>query len=33
MIQGQDNLSSKALKNELIGTVRAIHKLSPKKRR
>lgn len=31
MIQGQDNLSSKALKNELIGTVRAIHKLSPKK--
>lgn len=30
MIQGQDNLSSKALKEELIGTVRAIHKLTPK---
>ncbi|NOT52312.1 MAG: ABC transporter permease [Chitinophagaceae bacterium] len=31
MVQGQDDLSSKALKNELTGTVRAIHKLSPKK--
>jgi putative ABC transport system permease protein len=31
MIQGQDNLSSKALKDELTGNVRAIHKLSPKK--
>ncbi|HYM94935.1 MAG TPA: ABC transporter permease [Chitinophagaceae bacterium] len=29
MIQGQDNLSSKALKNDLTGSVRAIHKLSP----
>ncbi|HEY6064486.1 MAG TPA: ABC transporter permease [Chitinophagaceae bacterium] len=31
MIQGQDNLSSKALKDDLTGTMRAIHKLSPKK--
>jgi putative ABC transport system permease protein len=29
MIQGQDNLNSKALKEDLIGTIRAIHKLSP----
>ena len=29
MIQGQDNLSSKALKDELTGTMRAIHKLPP----
>jgi putative ABC transport system permease protein len=29
MIQGQDNLTSKALKDELTGTVRAIHRLSP----
>ncbi len=31
MVQGQENLSSKALKDELTGTVRAIHKLTPKK--
>jgi putative ABC transport system permease protein len=31
MVQGQDNLSSKALKDDLTGTMRAIHKLSPKK--
>lgn len=31
MVQGQDNLSSKALKDDLIGTMRAIHKLSPTK--
>ena len=31
MVQGLDNLSSKALKDELTGTVRAVHKLSPKK--
>jgi putative ABC transport system permease protein len=31
MIQGLDNLSSKALKDDLTGTMRAIHKLSPKK--
>jgi putative ABC transport system permease protein len=31
MIQGLDNLSSKALKDDLTGTVRAIHKLSPTK--
>lgn len=31
MVQGQDKLSSKALKDELTGSVRAIHKLSPKK--
>lgn len=30
MVQGQDNLSSKALKDDLQGTMRAIHKLSPK---
>jgi putative ABC transport system permease protein len=29
MIQGQDNLNSKALKDDLTGVVRAIHKLSP----
>src|SRR5688572_11075954 len=29
MVQGLDNLSSKALKDDLIGTMRAIHKLSP----
>ena len=29
LVQGQDNLSSKALKDDLIGTMRAIHKLSP----
>ncbi|OQY92038.1 MAG: hypothetical protein B6D37_15515 [Sphingobacteriales bacterium UTBCD1] len=29
MIQGQDNLTSKALKDDLTGVVRAIHKLSP----
>lgn len=29
MIQGQNNLTSKALKDDLTGTVRAIHKLSP----
>ncbi len=29
MVQGQDNMTSKALKNDLTGTVRAIHKLSP----
>ena len=31
MVQGQDNLSSKALKDDLIGTMSAIHKLSPTK--
>lgn len=31
MIQGKDNISSKALKDELTGTMRAIHKLSPTK--
>lgn len=31
MVQGQESVSSKALKDELTGTVRAIHKLSPKK--
>ncbi|MBI5858598.1 MAG: ABC transporter permease [Sphingobacteriales bacterium] len=31
MIQGKENISSKALKDELTGTVRAIHKLSPTK--
>lgn len=30
MVQGQDNLSSKALKDDLQGTMRAIHKLNPK---
>ena len=29
MIQGQDNLNSKTLKEDLSGTIRAIHKLSP----
>lgn len=29
MVQGQDHLSSKALKDELTGSMRAIHKLSP----
>ncbi len=31
MIQGQDFLSSKALKDDLMGTMRAIHKLTPTK--
>jgi putative ABC transport system permease protein len=31
MVQGQENVSSKALKDELTGTMRAIHKLSPRK--
>ncbi len=31
IVQGQDKLSSKALKDELAGTMRAIHKLSPTK--
>lgn len=31
MVQGQDNLTSKALKDDLSGTMRAIHKLSPTK--
>jgi putative ABC transport system permease protein len=31
MVQGQDNLSSKALKDDLLGTMRAIRKLSPTK--
>jgi len=31
MVQGNDNLSSKALKNDLMGTMRAIHKLPPTK--
>jgi putative ABC transport system permease protein len=31
MVQGQDNMSSKALKNDLTGTMRAVHKLSPTK--
>ncbi len=31
MVQGKDELSSKALKDDLIGTMRAIHKLSPTK--
>ncbi|MBI1344174.1 MAG: FtsX-like permease family protein [Terrimonas sp.] len=29
LVQGQDNIPSSALKNELIGTMRAIHKLKP----
>lgn len=29
MVQGQENITSKALKDELAGTMRAIHKLSP----
>jgi putative ABC transport system permease protein len=31
MVQGQDDLSSKVLKNDLIGTMRALHKLTPMK--
>lgn len=31
LVQGQDNLSSKALKDELTATMRSVHKLSPKK--
>ena len=31
MVQGQDNLSSKALKDDLTGTMRALHKLTPTK--
>lgn len=31
MIQGQDHLSSKSLKDDLTGTMRALHKLSPTK--
>ena len=31
MVQGKDDLSSKALKDELTGTMRAVHKLSPTK--
>lgn len=31
MVQGKDNLSSKALKDDLTGTMRALHKLSPTK--
>jgi putative ABC transport system permease protein len=31
MVQGQDNLTSKALKDELTGSMRGIHKLSPTK--
>lgn len=31
MVQGQDNLSSKALKDDLTGTMRALHKLPPTK--
>jgi len=31
MVQGKDNVSSKALKDELTGTMRALHKLSPTK--
>ena len=31
LVQGLDNLSSKVLKNDLTGSMRAIHKLSPKK--
>lgn len=31
MVQGQDNLTSKALKNDLTGTMRALHRLSPTK--
>jgi len=29
MVQGRDNISSKALKDELAGTMRAIHRLTP----
>ncbi|TMI86265.1 MAG: FtsX-like permease family protein [Bacteroidetes bacterium] len=31
LVQGQDNLSSKALKDDLTGSMRAIHKLTPTK--
>lgn len=31
LVQGQDNLSSKALKDDLTGTMRALHKLPPTK--
>jgi putative ABC transport system permease protein len=31
MVKGQDNLTSKALKDDLTGTMRAIHRLSPTK--
>jgi putative ABC transport system permease protein len=31
MVQGKDDLSSKALKDELTATMRSVHKLSPKK--
>lgn len=31
MVQGQDNMTSKALKDDLTGTMRALHKLSPTK--
>jgi putative ABC transport system permease protein len=31
LVQGKDNLSSKALKDDLTGTMRAVHKLSPTK--
>lgn len=31
MVQGQDNINSKALKDDLTGTMRAIHKISPTK--
>ena len=31
MVQGEDNISSKALKDDLTGTMRAIHKLTPTK--
>jgi putative ABC transport system permease protein len=31
IVQGQDNISSKALKDDLTGSMRAIHKLSPTK--
>ncbi len=31
MVQGQDNISSKALKDDLTGAMRAIHKLTPTK--
>ncbi|HSU27340.1 MAG TPA: ABC transporter permease [Chitinophagaceae bacterium] len=31
LVQGQDNLTSKALKDELTGTMRALHKLKPVK--
>jgi putative ABC transport system permease protein len=31
MVQGQDDLTSKALKDDLTGTMRAIHKLTPTK--